>query len=538
MNSPYLPPEELLRLLGGLADEGLTDDQERRLAEILRDDPEARAYYLDYLSMATSLQWEYAAAAAAGEPEGQSPPAGAGRPRGFVLLSLAGLAGLAAGLLLGLLLPWQRPAAGGRPAAEWAGVTDEGVAVLLETYGAEWDKTAAPPRPDGPIPAGRLSLKSGLAHVQFYNGATVLLEGPTDLQLVSPREAYCARGKLRAHVPPPAKGFTIGTPKLDVVDLGTEFGLWVDGAGGTEVHVFQGKVRTYDAGSPRSGASWQEVAAGRGLRREKTGADRFIPADPSAFLTPDDLRARAAALRRSRHRAWQASGEALRRDPRLVVYYTFENDQPGSRTLPDQVAGRQPPRDGTIVGCAWAAGRWPGKHALEFKRPGDRVRLTVPGEYASLTLMTWVRIDSLDHDYTGLLLTDKGGEGSAHWEISRRGELILRVKHWKNNRSRTGPVLGPETLGRWVHLAVAYDQSARRITHYVNGRAVAIQEMPQPIGIKIGSAEIGNWGNPYRGQDRVPVRNLNGRMDEFLAFNQALGPKEIQELYEAGKPVE
>ena len=51
-------------------------------------------------------------------------------------------------------------------------------------------------------------------------------------------------------MPPQAHGFAIGSPNLDLVDRGTEFGLQV-GGGKTEVHVFQGKVELYEPGATR-----------------------------------------------------------------------------------------------------------------------------------------------------------------------------------------------------------------------------------------------------------------------------------------------
>ena len=40
-----------------------------------------------------------------------------------------------------------------------------------------------------------------------------------------------------------------------------------------------------------------------------------------------------------------------------------------------------PGSDGTVVGCQWTEGRWPGKKALEFQQVSDRVRLKMPGEF-------------------------------------------------------------------------------------------------------------------------------------------------------------
>jgi hypothetical protein len=54
--------------------------------------------------------------------------------------------------------------------------------------------------------------------------------------------------------------------------------------------------------------------------------------------------------------------------------------------------------------------------------------------------------------------------------------------------------------------------------------------------LSIGNAEIGNWGVPLTGV-QTPIRNLNGRVDEFAIFSRALGAAEIQGLYRAGEPI-
>jgi hypothetical protein len=538
MTTPYVPPEELLHLLAALADGDLTAEQECRLAAILRVDPQARAYYLDHMALLTSLQWEYAAAAAPGEPGAMAQrPARSPRRTRFVFWAAAGLAGLAAGLVLVLTLVWQRRPDPAPAAAERAEPTDDSVAVLLQAPGAVWQGSDRPLRPGASLPAGRLHLKSGLAYVQFYSGATVILEGPADVRLISPTEMYCTRGKLRAQVPPQAQGFRIGSPKLDLVDRGTEFGLRVDGRGQTEVHVFQGKVELYDAGSDRATGSRRDLTTGRGLRLDERGAARPIVPDPAAFLTVRELAARSEDEARRRHRAWLAASVRLRRDPRVLVYYTFQAGDAWNRTLSDQVHGRQPKWDGAIVGCQWVRGRWPGKQSLEFKRPGDRVRIYVPGEYASLTFMAWVRIDGLDNKYNGLLVTDKWGDGRIHWQIKQDEALSLTLlrRPGEHDQFYTPPVLGPAYLGQWTHLAAVYDAQAGKATHYVNGRAVSSHVIRYPCPLRIGSAAIGNWGAPAEGHPN-PIRNLNGRMDEFLLFNQALGAQEIEDLYQAGKP--
>src|SRR6185503_1124510 len=92
-----------------------------------------------------------------------------------------------------------------------------------------------------PLEPGWLRLKSGLAQIVFYSGARVVIEGPIELQLISPTEASCLNGRLTAEIPPQARGFRVGTPQMNVTDLGTSFGLDVKERR-TDLHVFKGSV--------------------------------------------------------------------------------------------------------------------------------------------------------------------------------------------------------------------------------------------------------------------------------------------------------
>jgi len=402
-----------------------------------------------------------------------------------------------------------------------------------------WQETGLPTRPGAPLPPGRLLLKSGFAQIEFYSGATVILEGPADFQLISAKAAYCARGKLRAMVPPQAQGFAIGSPQLDLVDRGTDFGLQVGTGDKTEVHVFQGKVELYETGSSREAAGHQELTVGQGIRLDGPGHVSAIRSDPSVFSTAQDLAERQDAETRRRQRLWSEASEVWRRDPSLVVYFPFQADHPWARTLLDQAAGRRQPHDGAIVGCTWGAGRWSGKQGLEFKRVSDRVRFHAPGEFDSLTLAAWVRVDALPNRFNSLLMTDGWEDGAPHWHISDSGKLELGV-HGSKQQGRahylTGDVLTPERFGQWVHLAVVYDRDNSLVTHYVDGRPVAQEAIELDIPLRLGDAELGNWTLGNRVRERSPVRYFNGCMDEFMLFSRALMEDEIARLYTQGRP--
>lgn len=121
-------------------------------------------------------------------------------------------------------------------------VIPQPVAMLMDSYEAVWHAK--------PLEAGSrldnnqnpIQLLSGLAKLQFNNGAEVILEGPSEFQLISAEQMRVTYGKMTAVVPPLAAGFRVDTPAMSVIDLGTEFSIKMDGMGVGSVHLFSGKA--------------------------------------------------------------------------------------------------------------------------------------------------------------------------------------------------------------------------------------------------------------------------------------------------------
>jgi hypothetical protein len=242
-----------------------------------------------------------------------------------------------------------------------------------------------------------------------------------------------------------------------------------------------------------------------------------------------------------RRQEWQKASEQLRRDPRLIAYYSFQDRLGGGHTL---IADNAPATglDGAIIGSEWVGGWWPGKRALEFKRPGDRVRLTIPGQYESLTFMAWVRVDALEQRFNALFLTDGFELGAPHWQITREGKVRLGIGNKVSAKARdfenydTKVIFYPEDLGQWKHLATVYDAASGYMAHYVDGQRVMSKKLQgERVSLSIGNAEIGNWGMPLH-SNRYPIRNFNGRIDEFALFKAALTDADIWQLYRKGEP--
>src|SRR5262249_35445930 len=118
-----------------------------------------------------------------------------------------------------------------------------GLAVLIQLDGVEWESgEGSPPAEGSVLTSGPLRLRAGRATLAFYNGVTVFLEGPAEVDLVAVDNMFCHRGKLRTRVPPGAEGFTVVAPGMAVVDLGTEFALNIEADGKGKVMVFEGNA--------------------------------------------------------------------------------------------------------------------------------------------------------------------------------------------------------------------------------------------------------------------------------------------------------
>ena len=89
---------------------------------------------------------------------------------------------------------------------------------------------------------GDYHLREGYMSLRYHSGAVVVLEAPAVFRLESFDTVYLSYGKLFAHVPPQAKGFTVNTDNAKVMDLGTEFGIDVSVYGDTDLYVYKGKT--------------------------------------------------------------------------------------------------------------------------------------------------------------------------------------------------------------------------------------------------------------------------------------------------------
>lgn len=520
--------DERDQLIDSLLDSEISEADFLRLEAEMHVDPAARQAYYERLKLDTNLLIE-AEAAGGGDGKKASVGIAPGPPLKFGWLGW--MAAMALALLTGAIgwkIGQDREAVTTRKEEPVA----SGFGVVAEQSNAGWSINRGDLIPEGPI-----QLKSGIVQLDLFSGVTLIVEGAAEFEVLSTMELSVTRGNVRARVPGLARGFRVRIPTGELVDLGTEFSIDVTPEY-ADLRVMEGQVEWHPVAKPMS-----VLQEGESLRWTAAGEVGTIGDSPAHF---GELERRMAEQRKERREVWADASQKMRNDPRLLAYFPMDQTGTWNRQVFDESPAR---RNGTIVRASRVEGRFAGKSGLDFTPTGSRIRLEVPGDHESLSLMCWVKIDSLDRWYNSLFLTDGHELFEPHWQIMDDGRLFFSVKANEVDKKKhfidkhiafSPPIWTPAQSGKWMHIATVFDGQSMTTTHYLNGEAISRDEIPenlQPEKVRIGAASIGNWSDPTRGNDpHFAVRNLNGVIDEFAIFSASLSDKEIREIYESGKP--
>jgi anti-sigma factor RsiW len=545
-NSPRKPSPELLALLSEVTDGQADADRCERLSDLLREDDTALQFYAEWVALHAALHRDFSAGSSASVElligrtvKGSSRTSFAPKLSASGWWLAAALSAIVASAVVVNALVSGQGSKPGRVEAlrRFQSPGSDAIAMVAEVVDARWAK-GSEHAVGSPLAAGSLRLERGIVQIDLLSGANFVIEGPAEIKLISPMHVSCQEGRLRAHVPRQAIGFTVDTPLDRVVDHGTEFAIGVSN-GNTEIHVLDGEVRVEESPTlAREGPAPQAtvLTLGMGLRRSSDGTLGPIPANPTEFVGARRLLELSSSDSATRREEWQRRSAVTAADRHVILYYGFHGQDAWDRVLLDSGQSDDANRDGAIVGCRWVEGRWPWKRGLEFKRTNDRVRLNIAGQYESVTYSCWVRIDGFDRWLSSLVLTDGHEVGEPHWQFTETGQLLLGVKaDTEQSQEYLSPsVLNLTDLGRWVHLACVYDGANGQVTHYVDGKDVSSHVIEKPVSLRFGPIQIGNWES--RGFVDHLVRNLNGRIDELLLLDRPLSSEEVIELYRSGRP--
>lgn len=227
---------EVLELTFRLCDGGLDEAELGRLIELV----ETRSEHLAAYRAAKRLHFELESRAAPGARAAAGPPVASAGDRHPKIARLRVLVSLAAAVLVVLGIAF----------ALWA-TREPALALVSAGSGATADGELVSVRDR--IGPGPFHLRDGWAELTFENGVRVRLTGPASCEILSERGVRLHEGRLEASIPAVARGFSVLTKDVRVIDDGTQFAV-VRGQDGTDVYVIDGQVRTVSIDAERESA--------------------------------------------------------------------------------------------------------------------------------------------------------------------------------------------------------------------------------------------------------------------------------------------
>jgi hypothetical protein len=101
------------------------------------------------------------------------------------------------------------------------------IATIQSCEDAAWESNL-PTTPGSELIPGTLKLRRGLATIELRSGASLVLEGPAEIELISTMKTRLVSGMAIVEVPESAIGFVLETPDGYAIDYGTRFAVAVD----------------------------------------------------------------------------------------------------------------------------------------------------------------------------------------------------------------------------------------------------------------------------------------------------------------------
>ena len=385
---------------------------------------------------------------------------------------------------------------------------------------------------DSQFGIGKYELEKGIAHIRFSNGADLFMSGSVRFDIKSDLLVVLHRGNVRAVVPAMAKGFTISSQGVNYVDLGTEFGLSVDGETGvSKLHVFDGQVNVRDPGSK---TLLSEVTEGQTVKYANGTIDHLEMMDTEIFIEPGSI----GFLR------WRQNLGRIISDPDVIAYFSFDSVESESSIFQEglktesrenklkNLSENSIVSDGNISNARWVTGRWPEKKALLFDRNEDFVELDITGEFDELTFSSWVKIDRRDKTLSPIFNSDGWSVNDVNWQISRPGHCWIGSHgptHVQADYKYTTPI------NKWINLVAVISSKQMEARSYLNGKVISLHKLKNKFKLSPGKSRLGGW-NP-EGLKTLTNRALRGRMDEFCIWKRALSESDIRGFLDGVQPV-
>ncbi|NWK55805.1 FecR domain-containing protein [Verrucomicrobiaceae bacterium N1E253] len=379
--------------------------------------------------------------------------------------------------------------------------------------------------PTGQImaPGSRLQLSQGSVELNFSSGTKAVVMAPADMTLHDGDQLYLRQGTAWFHVPKGAEGFRVETGDLQMVDLGTEFGVISHPAQHDEVHILKGKV---EVSAKRIRKQTTILTAGQARRIDPIGRLTKIPSNPEAFLNtlPTSLP----------YLHWSFDQNKP---------YSVQGSHPLVHTLETQpfTPAKSSLSDPSIV---------PGVHgkALDLNGAGQHLVTNWPGfsDGRPVTASFWIRLpdSSYNDNESGILGWGDRSLSTGKWKITLKqhpdhDRPNLRIS-WGNLWADSSTTL---SRGTWHHIIITHGQQTNENPQaqvYING-------IPETITTQRKSKESPKAST--RTRKAVPLligsslhyatgrrKTLHASLDELYLFDGHMSPAQAQQLFQEQSP--
>ncbi|NWK55861.1 FecR domain-containing protein [Verrucomicrobiaceae bacterium N1E253] len=375
------------------------------------------------------------------------------------------------------------------------------------------------------VEGSRLELSQGSVELRFASGVRSVIMAPADVVLRHEGLLSLDRGTAWFDVPENAKGFTVQTTQMKVVDLGTQFGVSSQpGEELDQVHVFKGKVKALARRGQR-----EEVLleAGQARELEPTGRMKMVDCHPDQFL--DSL-------------------------PKTLPYLHWSFDSLEDDVL--QVGGTHPEVSGLqtrLYSPDGGAQLVPGKSGQALYLDGEESYVVTNWEGFDgdrpRTMAFWLKVPELPKG--------KNNYGLVGWGDNRfpGGKWALSVR--RSGKAKYGDTVqlllnlgkGMVTVanglesGRWHHVALSYsgaldqDDEFAFVQAYVDGERVQTQAAGIEVDRKINTTIHSKSSQPLvmgvrvrKDKNIAERRYFKGMMDELYIFDGSLDDVQIRSL--------
>ncbi|MFH1299933.1 MAG: LamG domain-containing protein [Planctomycetota bacterium] len=124
----------------------------------------------------------------------------------------------------------------------------EDVATIHEAMQSTWELLGKYPALTDRFQPGTVKVTSGNVGFAFSGGADISLASPALFGMERKNQGTLFSGTLSARMSDPQAPFTLETPSVEVIDMGTEYEVSVNEAAETFVHVLDGQVEVKPRG--------------------------------------------------------------------------------------------------------------------------------------------------------------------------------------------------------------------------------------------------------------------------------------------------